>query len=727
MATIIFSAVGLALGGPIGSAIGTVLGQQVDQRILGGKGAQGPRLSDLKIQTSSYATPIPKVFGTMRLSGPVIWATDLKEDRRKQSNGKGQPKTTVYSYSASFAVALSARRAARVGRIWADGKLLRGAAGDFKTATGFRFFAGTEGQQIDPLIAATEGISATPAYRGLCYAVFEDFQLADYGNRIPSLSFEIIGDEGGTTLSAVMEDIAPRDVTANCPTQLGGFAAYGDSVRAVYQSLSAVVPVLVRDDGSGIHISEAFSTPVVIPDPALGATNAGRTVARIAVDQQSSSKAPSRLSLTYADPSRDFQNGMQHARREGGARREEVLELAAALTADAARMLAERQIAKRWSSRKSARVTLPWRYGQLSPGMTVQVQGQPDVWAVVSTSLERMVLSLTLERVLSSGLVGMPATSGRSVREADQPHGPTVLRILDLPPLEDGVRTSPFVVACATGTSPGWKSAALLQSIDDGASWQEVGPTAAPAILGNLASALAVGTTGMYDMINSVDVVLAHSKMELNTVEDPALLSGQNLAVVGSELIQFGKAELISAGRYRLSRLLRGIRATAPIAHAAGTSFTLVEREALLPLDVPVGTSSVRLLAAGVGDPVAGIETAINVSGLSISPPAPVHVVATKTSNGDIRVSWKRRSRDGWRWIDGVDAPLAEETERYRVVTHTNNGIGAIYEVSSAEWIYPNLSRLADVASGAISMSILVSQLGTFAASPPVQISVILN
>ena len=28
---------------------------------------------------------------------------------------------------------------------------------------------------------------------------------------------------------------------------------------------------------------------------------------------------------------------------------------------------------------------------------------------------------------------------------------------------------------------------------------------------------------------------------------------------------------------------------------------------------------------------------------------------------------WVRRSRAGWRWIDGADAPLAEEAEGYQV------------------------------------------------------------
>jgi hypothetical protein len=189
MATIILSAVGTVIAGPIGAAIGAAIGQQIDQRIFAPKGRLGPRLSDLKIQTSSYAAPIPRLFGMMRVAGTMVWATDLREERSKVSNGKGKPKTTVFSYSASFAVILSARPIVRVGRIWADGKLLRGEAGDFKTATGFRLYSGTESQPVDPAIAAAEGAGNAPAYRGLAYAVFEDFELGEYGNRIPLPQF----------------------------------------------------------------------------------------------------------------------------------------------------------------------------------------------------------------------------------------------------------------------------------------------------------------------------------------------------------------------------------------------------------------------------------------------------------------------------------------------------------------------------------------------------------
>ena len=199
MATVVLSAIGAIVGGPIGAAICAVIGQQVDKAIFAPGRRQGPRLGDLSVQTSSYGSAIPKLFGTVRVSGTVIWATDLKESRTTRSNGKGRGSTDVYSYGASFAVALSGRRIGGIGRIWADGKLLRGVAGDFKSETGFRFYAGGEGQALDPLIAATEGIGATPAYRGIAYAVFEDMQLAGFGNRIPSISFEVIADVAGTS------------------------------------------------------------------------------------------------------------------------------------------------------------------------------------------------------------------------------------------------------------------------------------------------------------------------------------------------------------------------------------------------------------------------------------------------------------------------------------------------------------------------------------------------
>lgn len=230
MATIVLTAVGGLIGGPVGALVGAVAGQAIDASVFAPKRRQGPRLGELAVQTSSYGTAIPKLFGTMRAAGTVIWATDLQEQRAGSGGGKGRPKTVEYSYSASFAVALSGRPIQAVRRIWADGKLLRGAAGDFKTATEYRLHRGDEDQAIDPLVASAEGAGNAPAYRGIAYAVFEDFQLADYGNRIPSLTFEIEAEPGPVALGAIAEELSAGAVVA------GQTPALGDMRRAATAS-----------------------------------------------------------------------------------------------------------------------------------------------------------------------------------------------------------------------------------------------------------------------------------------------------------------------------------------------------------------------------------------------------------------------------------------------------------------------------------------------------------
>ena len=203
MAALVLSVAGAAVGGAVfgpagaiaGRIVGAIGGNLIDQSLLGGgqRNVEGPRLADLDVMASTEGAPIPRVYGRARLAGQVIWATKLDEVVSTQSDtqgGKGSPgvttNTTVYSYFANFAVGLCEGPIGRVGRIWADGKPL-----DLLGVT-FRIYTGNETQTPDPLIVAREGAENAPAYRGLAYIVFERLPLADFGNRIPQLSFEIM-------------------------------------------------------------------------------------------------------------------------------------------------------------------------------------------------------------------------------------------------------------------------------------------------------------------------------------------------------------------------------------------------------------------------------------------------------------------------------------------------------------------------------------------------------
>ena len=317
MATLVLTTVGNVIGGPIGGALGALAGQAIDGRLFRGAAREGPRLTELAVQTSSYGTQIPKLFGTIRVAGTVIWSTDLIETRRS-GGGKGQAGTNSYSYAASFAVALSGRPILGVRRIWAEGKLLRGAAGDWKGRTGFRLHRGTEEQEVDPLIASAMGV--TPAYRGLAYAVFEGMQLADYGNRIPSLTFEVEADAGGVTSGAVAAALAD-EVTAAGGVAMDGFAAAGTSVRGVLDTLAVLDAGWWQPAGARLIRRSDAGAALAITDAGAAGT---RRRAIAAADS-----APREVAVAHHDPARDYQVGVQRARRPGPGARTERVELPA--------------------------------------------------------------------------------------------------------------------------------------------------------------------------------------------------------------------------------------------------------------------------------------------------------------------------------------------------------------------------------------------------------------
>ncbi|MFT4074252.1 MAG: glycoside hydrolase/phage tail family protein [Asticcacaulis sp.] len=182
----VLSAVGTALGGPVGGWIGAQLGSAIDRTALNSLSPTrqvGSRLSGLQLTQSAQGDPVKQVYGKARVSGTLIWAARLKENRSTTRASKTSGKTESYSYTLSLAVALSEGPIDGIGRIWADGQLLD------QSVVSYRLYRGEETQVPDSLIEAVEGTA--PAYRGMAYLVFEDLDITQFGNRPPSLSVEV--------------------------------------------------------------------------------------------------------------------------------------------------------------------------------------------------------------------------------------------------------------------------------------------------------------------------------------------------------------------------------------------------------------------------------------------------------------------------------------------------------------------------------------------------------
>nr|WP_081648514.1 phage tail protein [Pseudomonas sp. P818] len=206
---VVGAVIGFYVGGPVGALQGAALGAGIGAALDPPKGptVEGPRLNDLKIQTSTLGQKIPRFYGTVGVSGNIIWMENnqLKETVRKEKQGGGKgggggsQTVKTYSYSATFALCLGEGPISGIRRIWCSDKLIYNAGSDDletiiasnKAAAGMRFYYGTEVQLPDPRIEAEMGAGNAPAFRGRAYIVFDDFQLADYSNTLQAAQFKV--------------------------------------------------------------------------------------------------------------------------------------------------------------------------------------------------------------------------------------------------------------------------------------------------------------------------------------------------------------------------------------------------------------------------------------------------------------------------------------------------------------------------------------------------------
>ncbi len=719
MATLVLTVVGGMIGGPVGAAIGAYAGQQIDAQIFKPKGREGPRLADLKVQASTYGQQIPKLFGTMRVAGSVIWATDLIERREKHGGGKGRPSTTEYSYAVSLAVALSSRPIGAIRRIWADGNLLRGTSGTFQERCTFRWYEGSEDQPVDPLIAAAVGMDEASAFRGLAYAVFEELELASFGNRIPSLTFEVEADGAAVDAGVVGGALIGEAGRCAGQTLFSGYAASGDRVRDALAPLFEVDAVrLVSAPGDWrLAPAEAAGAAVALADFA----EARRVEAPVDIAETRRaplSALPGAIRLRHYEPGRDYQLGQQTSAVAGGGRREERIDLPAVLPAEGARALARRIAAAAGDGRE----TRIWQ-GDLAalalPVGGVATLADGSAWRIASRTVKDAAVRLELRRHQPVAVEEVAADPGVPVLAPDWPDSEGIVRLFDLPSLGGTAATAPRILVAAAGENDGWRGADGWLVPAPGAEPVPVGAIRPAVALGTLAEPLAGGDPALFDDANKILVSMENPAMALVSVDDIHLLGGANRAMVGGELVQFGRAEALGGGLWRLSHLLRGRAGTeTAAAHGVGTPFVCLDDAALLTLpDALAGWAEggAAVLQWAARNDSETSDVAVPAGGTALRPLVPVHGRAIPDGAGGLLLGWIRRSRVDPGWRDGVDLPLGEGREAWRVAA-----VPATPGVGPWDCTAPALHLAAvEVAALPPGTSLEIRQVGDFALSQP--------
>jgi hypothetical protein len=214
-----------------------------------------------------------------------------------------------------------------------------------------------------------------------------------------------------------------------------------------------------------------------------------------------------------------------------------------------------------------------------------------------------------------------------------------------------------------------------------------------PATVGELVRAMPAGREGVFQPNASMEVRLYRGA--LFSIGAGELLAGGNLCAVQApggewEVVQFAKAEEVAPMRFSLTGLVRALGGTeGPMAAgaAAGASFVLLGA-GCEPIGLKAGEIGTELqwrvapLGRPFDDPAVVTQT-VALGRRALRPLSPVHLACAFRADGGLALSWVRRTRlsgDGW---DGLDVPLGEEIERYRLRIVAPDGRELVIESGS--------------------------------------------
>jgi hypothetical protein len=289
------------------------------------------------------------------------------------------------------------------------------------------------------------------------------------------------------------------------------------------------------------------------------------------------------------------------------------------------------------------------------------------------------------------------------------------VEILDLALAREDVPVLQYVAAFADP----WPGALSLY-VRNGGGFVFFGSVTRCAIMGETLDAVSPGPVGRFDLATSFRVSLRGGAPA--SVSDDDLLAGRNmLALQGGdgrwELIGFGRADLVDAGVWNISRLLRGFGGEEDLAARllpAGAKVVMVD-EALVPLAQGLDRLGIKQ-SFRIGPHKRDYADATYLpfdamaSALSLKPYAPVRATGRRGPEG-VHISFLRRTRrNGDNW-EGLEVPLGEDSEAYVVDVLAGTQVKRSLSCNTPSVLYFAQQELADFGAAQSVLSLRIAQV----------------
>jgi hypothetical protein len=646
------------------------------------------------------------------------------------------------------------------GSFWAvyTGPLTTSSANRYTVPT---IYPGTDTQNPDPTILASNGDtladnSNTPAFRGLVYAVWNQLNLRDFGNRLPNV-VGLVKSRNASSLDSVAANILARCNVDSSEMDLSGLSTVNvrgytitratDGRTAIAQLAQGYLFDVFESDFQlkGKLRSDTGDPVMTIPESDLGLMKDNAKLTEVIQQFQD---LPIEVEIQYSDPAQVWQNNKQQRRRHPMAvrtRNKAVIELPLVLSQTEAIQLAERYLYLSWLERKPWSFSL-WKakYAVLDPTDIIAFTygGNTYHTRLMSNSIGQNY-STEIQAVSHDSAAYESITAGGGSDGTFIPITPvtatTLLWQFDLPYLQDGdAQDSLDGFYWAVGsTTAGYPGAAFYSSLDD-VNFTSLGGSAVGVTFGTTIGALGdPGPDALWSWDDDNTLTVQVKAGTISSTSEAMVFDGVNSALLqhadgSAELIQFANADLDGLATdgsgdslYVLSHLLRGRRNTeyAAYGHADGETIVFLpnglQRTASQPLTF-VGAARYYKAATFGTDPSVIAGVSFTSQGNDLKPASPVHLTGARDMSNNLTIGWTRRTRFGGRGLVGP-TPLHESVEAHEIdvlsgltVLRTISWVPGIYDGDGLPTAaYSAADQTTDGLTPGDPVSVIVYQIST--------------
>jgi hypothetical protein len=492
------------------------------------------------------------------------------------------------------------------------------------------------------------------------------------------------GKLGMSGLAAILEELSNKsglditDIDASEVTDLvrGYVLTSQQSSKDAIQSLrQAYFFDVVESDNIVKFVPRGGDTAIIIEEEDLIPTDKNGSRDLLTITRTKELDLPKKIDVNYISNIADYQVGNQHSQRQTvSSLNVESIGLSVVLSDQEAKTIADISMYNQWVARVQYSFELPVEYATLEPTDIIDIiyKGVTHKIRITSTHYGKpgvLQVSGVAEDIAVYDFYNAPGSTGDGSSGIED-GGLTDLTLLDLPTLPADAGTSGTIHFAMAGTVAAWSGSTTNRSDDGGATYFPLLSVTTSTIKGVTEDIL--GSTNFHNNIdnsNTVTVILLEG--ELASVNDLALLNGANIAVIGSEVIQFKTATLIEPNKYTLSGLLRGRLGTEDkiSGHVVGETFVLIDGN-VPKLEMPNGLINLprKYKAVTFGNTLAETtEQDFTFTAQALKPLSPVHILGDRDLSQNLTITWVRRTRVGGEWLDNVDAQLGETSEEYEV------------------------------------------------------------